>query len=163
MDMGFPAERTHFPGVHKIDAPISGPRIADKNFTDTRIFLIMGRFQTSMERFSEAVSLLSGNKKTHKHKQICGIVAGLGGCQNFVYVLFLGGCHSLWGRIEHINKVPPPKKILGQSHEKFVYVFFLYVFFRSQSMDRFSEAVPLLKIAWKTAHQRGRMKGLLAY
>ena len=26
-------------GVHKIDAPISGPRIADKNFTDTRIFL----------------------------------------------------------------------------------------------------------------------------
>ena len=29
-----------FPGVHKIDAPISGPRIADKKFTDTRIFLI---------------------------------------------------------------------------------------------------------------------------
>ena len=29
-----------FPGAHKIDAPISGPRIADKNFTDTRIFLI---------------------------------------------------------------------------------------------------------------------------
>ena len=28
-----------FPGVHKIDAPISGPRIADKNFTDTRMFL----------------------------------------------------------------------------------------------------------------------------
>ena len=26
------------PGVHKIGAPISGPRIADKNFTDTRIF-----------------------------------------------------------------------------------------------------------------------------
>ena len=29
-----------FPGVHKIDAPISGPRIADRNFTDTRIFLM---------------------------------------------------------------------------------------------------------------------------
>ena len=29
-----------FPGVHKIGAPISGPRIADTNFTDTRIFLI---------------------------------------------------------------------------------------------------------------------------
>ena len=29
-----------FPGVHKIVAAISGPRIADKNFTDTRIFLI---------------------------------------------------------------------------------------------------------------------------
>ena len=29
-----------FPGVHKIGAPISGPRIADKHFTDTkRIFL----------------------------------------------------------------------------------------------------------------------------
>ena len=27
-----------FPGVHKIDAPISGPRIADKHFTDTRFF-----------------------------------------------------------------------------------------------------------------------------
>ena len=38
---GFPAERTHFPGVHKIGAAISGPRIADKNyFTDTRLFLI---------------------------------------------------------------------------------------------------------------------------
>ena len=28
-----------FPGVHKIGAPISGPRIADTNFTDTTIFL----------------------------------------------------------------------------------------------------------------------------
>ena len=33
-----------FPGVHKIDAPISGPRIADENFTDTRIFLKQGAF-----------------------------------------------------------------------------------------------------------------------
>ena len=31
MDMVSPAE-THFPGVHKIDAPISGPRIGDKKF-----------------------------------------------------------------------------------------------------------------------------------
>ena len=31
-----------FPGVHKIGAAISGPRIADKNFTDTRIVLIQG-------------------------------------------------------------------------------------------------------------------------
>ena len=29
-------------------------------------------------------------RKTHKHKQICGIVPGPGGCQNYVYV-FLGG------------------------------------------------------------------------
>ena len=28
-----------FPGAHKIGAAISGPRIADKNFTDTKIFL----------------------------------------------------------------------------------------------------------------------------
>ena len=32
----------------------------------------------------------SGKEKTHKHKQICGIVPGLGGCQNFVYVFFFG-------------------------------------------------------------------------
>ena len=30
-----------FPGVRKIGAAISGPRIADTNFTDTRIFLII--------------------------------------------------------------------------------------------------------------------------
>ena len=30
-----------FPGVHKIGAAISGPRIADTNFMDTRIFLIL--------------------------------------------------------------------------------------------------------------------------
>ena len=38
-----------FPGVHKIDAPISGPRIADKNFTDTRLSprRIEGSFQKS--------------------------------------------------------------------------------------------------------------------
>ena len=32
-------KKAFFPGVHKIGAAISGPRIADKNFTDTRIFL----------------------------------------------------------------------------------------------------------------------------
>ena len=30
-----------FPGAHKSGVAISGPRIADKNFTDTRIFLEM--------------------------------------------------------------------------------------------------------------------------
>ena len=40
MDMVFPAERTHFfQAPHKIGAAISGPRIADKTFTDTRLFL----------------------------------------------------------------------------------------------------------------------------
>ena len=31
---------------------------------------------------------LPGKEKTHKYKQICGIVPGLGGCQKFVYVFF---------------------------------------------------------------------------
>ena len=36
----FPSRKNaFFPGVHKIDAPISGPRIADRNFTDTGAFL----------------------------------------------------------------------------------------------------------------------------
>ena len=40
MDMVFSCRTdAFFPGVHKIGAAISGPRIADTNFTDTRIFL----------------------------------------------------------------------------------------------------------------------------
>ena len=35
----FLQEERIFPGVHKIGAAISGPRIADTNFTDTGIFL----------------------------------------------------------------------------------------------------------------------------
>ena len=33
---------------------------------------------------------ISGKEKTHKHKQICGIVPGLRGCQKVVYVFFFG-------------------------------------------------------------------------
>ena len=41
MDMGFSCRKNAlFPGVHKIGAAISGPRTADTNFMDTRIFLI---------------------------------------------------------------------------------------------------------------------------
>ena len=66
-------------------------------------------------------------RKTHKHKQICGIVPGLGGCQKVVYVFFFVGSF-LMGEKKHINKIPP--KIPGQSRENFVYVFFsLCVFF----------------------------------
>ena len=40
MDTGFSCRTdAFFPGVHKIGAAISGPGIADKKFTDTRIFL----------------------------------------------------------------------------------------------------------------------------
>ena len=34
--------------------------------------------------------IIQGKKKTHTHKQICGIVPGLGGCQKVVYVFFFG-------------------------------------------------------------------------
>ena len=42
MDMVSCRTDAFFPGVHKIGAGISGPRIADRNFTDARIFLIGG-------------------------------------------------------------------------------------------------------------------------
>ena len=51
MDMVFLQNGRIFPGTHKIGAATSGPRIADKNFTDTMIFVIF----------------LSGKKKEHKH------------------------------------------------------------------------------------------------
>ena len=50
--MVFPAESGFFRGVHKIGAAISGPRIADTNFTDTRIFL-MGSTAFRRRRFSQ--------------------------------------------------------------------------------------------------------------
>ena len=67
----------------------------------------------------------SGKEKTHKHKQICGIVPGLGGCQKFVYVFFSG--HSLGGEKTHKQNSPPksrdnPVKILFTC-------FVFYVFF----------------------------------
>ena len=66
-------------------------------------------------------SSFSGKDKTHKHKQICGIVPGLGGWQKFVYVLFwvipYGG--------EETHK-QNPSKIPRQSRENFV--FFLFSF-----------------------------------
>ena len=56
MGMGFfPAERTHFPGAHKIGAAVSGPRIADKTFY-------------GHEDFSEFFPLqiqISGSKRIH--------------------------------------------------------------------------------------------------
>ena len=40
-----------------------------------------------------SLSFLLRERKTHKHKQICGIAPGLGGSQRFVDVFFSG--HSL--------------------------------------------------------------------
>ena len=77
--------------------------------------------------FKVYVSFSCPKIKTHKYKQICGIVPGLGGCQNFVSVLFFRVIP--YGGEKHINKVPP--KIPGQSRENVVYVFCsLCVFFK---------------------------------
>ena len=86
---------------------------------------------------------LQGKKKTHKHKQICGIVPGLGGCQNFVYVFFSG--HSLWGRKKHINKIPTksrdnPVKILFTC-------FFFMCFFRSLFLSSNPDGLQLSECA----------------
>ena len=78
---------------------------------------------------------MSGKEKAHKHKQICGIVPGLGGCQKFVYVFFFGA-FLIWGR-KHISKIP--SKIPGQSRENFVYVSCsLCVFFSLPRMNKYS-------------------------
>ena len=57
--MGFSCRKSaSFTGVHKIDAAISGPRIADTNFTDTRIFLTK---ITSRAEMSRNFSTSTGN------------------------------------------------------------------------------------------------------
>ena len=62
-----------------------------------------------------------GKKKTHKRKQICGIIQGLGGWQNYVYVcVFFFFFVPYGGEKKHVNKIRP--KIPGQSHESFVHV-----------------------------------------
>ena len=84
-------------------------------------------FRATGHGWEESRRSVSGKEKAHKHKQICRIVPGLGGCQKVVYVFFLFSGHSLWGG-KHINKIPP--QIPGQSRENYVYVFFsLCVFF----------------------------------
>ena len=79
----FPAKGRIFPGVHKIGAPISGPRIADTNFTDTGILLIsthftrfgVSRCPSTVSRTvwirkranSQRISLVSPTQKERKH------------------------------------------------------------------------------------------------
>ena len=60
-------------------------------------------------------------RKTHKHRQICGIVPGLGGWQKFVHAFFR--VIPIWGRKKN-TQTKSPQKIPGQSRETFVYVFF---------------------------------------
>ena len=97
-------------GAHKIGAAISGPRIADTNFTDTRILLRFGDFR---------------ERKTHKHKQICGIVPGLGGCQKLFMCFFRVIPYG--GEKTHKQNPPPPKS--RDNPVEFMFTcFFLYVF-----------------------------------
>ena len=59
--------------------------------------------------------------KTHEHKQICGIVPGLGGCRKVVCVCVFFFGSFLMGEKKTHKQIPP--KIPGQSRENIVNVF----------------------------------------
>ena len=86
-------------------------------------FSIAGSFGNSTKNAEK-----SGKEKTHKHKQICRIVPGLGGRQN-LFMCFFWGAVTLWGRKTHKQNSPPntgtiPWKLCWR-------VFFFMCFFRS--------------------------------
>ena len=62
-------------------------------------------------------------RKAHKHKQMCGIVAGLGGGQKLVYVFFFRVIPA--GGEKHINKIPPQKS--RENPVNILFIHFLYV------------------------------------
>ena len=89
----------------------------------------------SQQPLVQYASVVQG-KKTHRHKQNFGIVAGLVLWQNLFMCFFVQV--SPYGGGKHINKIPAI--IPGKSCEILVYVsFYLYVF-RSQVL-RFCAAV----------------------
>ena len=107
------------------------PTLADPSPLDPNPLLAVQAIPLSTQK--------SGKEKTHKHKQICGIVPGLGGCQKVVYVFFF--CHSLWVRKLHKQNLP---KIQDNPVKIMFMCFFLYVFFfslpkNSQTKNRVSE------------------------
>ena len=73
-------------------------------------------------------------RKTHKHKQICGIVPGLGGCQNFVYVFFFGGSF-LMGEKNTWTKSPPKSRDNPVKNLWRVLFFMCFFFFRFQVLE----------------------------
>ena len=97
--------------------PTPRPRVRDR------------KKKTLNANISARLSRLARERKTHKHKQICGIAPGLGGRQNFLYVVFFFGSF-LMGEKKHINKVPPPQKKSRDNPAKNLFAcFLLYVFF----------------------------------
>ena len=83
------------------ETPVAAGGIARKDFKWT---LRASQFWRSSHGESrgrpQLVGFFQGKKKnTYKHKQICGIVPGLGGCQKFVdVVFFFPFLNKLWGR-----------------------------------------------------------------
>ena len=74
-------------------------------------------------------AFISGKGKTHKHKQICGIVPGLGGVPKFCLCVFFSA-HSLWGRKTHKQSPPPPKSRDNPVKILFTCFFFMCFFAR---------------------------------
>ena len=99
------------------------------------------------------VQPISGKEKTHKHKQICGIVPGLGGCQNFVYVFFFFfSGHSLWGQKKTHKQNSPQNP--GTIPGKFcLRVLFFMCFFSLPTIPRVAPRVAL-RIGF--SHKLGR-------
>ena len=96
-------------------------------------------FSSSLKSFSSSGSpplsslphQVQGKNKTHKNKQICGIVWGLGGCQKVVYVFFFRVI-PYGGEKKHINKIPPPPPKSRDNPVKIMFMcFFFMCFFRS--------------------------------
>ena len=73
-------------------------------------------------------SCKSGKEKTHKHKQICGIIPALGGCQKVVYVFFFRVIPYGGEKTHKQNSPPKPGTIPWKIGLR---VFFFMCFFRS--------------------------------
>ena len=119
------AESCHVVGCHGFLRPQekAAPSSLRKN-DEKAPFFVAKPLRSQLGRF---LGHPQEKEKTYKRKQTWGIVLRLDGWQSFVCV-FWGVIPS--GEKKHVNKSPP--KILGQSREFFVFVYFFFVFFWSQ-------------------------------
>ena len=109
------------------------------SFFGTFVTLRAGRYLNLGDFLWTGKSCFRVGKKTHKHKQICGIVPGLGGWQHFVYVFFrvipYGG--------EKTHKQNSPPEILDNPVRflcVFVFIWFFFFFFRSHRVRALVQA-----------------------